>query len=81
METARIDRGVPGVDHAAEIRVGAELIALLGARDDVRFDLRAGGRRLPRSEWSVSADVNGKPVRPASQCARSTTSPESCTCE
>ena len=46
MEAARIDRGVPGVDDAAEIRVGAELVALLGARDDMRFDLRAGGRRL-----------------------------------
>ena len=46
METARIDRGVPAVDHAAEIRVGAKLVALLGARDDMRFDFRAGGRRL-----------------------------------
>ena len=41
-----------------------------------------GARRAFYSGRSGAAQgFNGKPVRAASQCARSTTSPESCTCE
>jgi hypothetical protein len=71
METARVDRGVPGVDHAAEIRIGAELVALLGTRDDMRFDARARGRGLdvPRQRFELRRIVRGMKAAASAEIA------------
>lgn len=62
MEKTRVDRGMSGVDYAAEIGVGAELTALLGARDDMRLDFQAcrlRRLRIPRQRFVLGGIVRG----------------------